>query len=222
MTYCSVPDEKDLKYSCARHRVGGKVRYRQSGTTKCRKHTDYEPWVRFASRKDSDRRSAVSIYEAVAINGDKILAVGANADVLRLANGRTTCIDLRGATVIPGLIDSHHHFMNRASAHFPLSIRLDQYSSVAQILDAVAAKAREIGPDKLIFSNAGNAAGARRRAHATTLAELDDVTPDNPLILWFEDGLHVNTRMIERAGVAKNTPCHHPTARLAMTGELAH
>jgi predicted amidohydrolase YtcJ len=50
-----------------------------------------------------------STAQALAITGDRITAVGANADVLRLAGTGTTVIDLKGKTVIPGLIDTHVH-----------------------------------------------------------------------------------------------------------------
>ena len=49
------------------------------------------------------------IAEAVAIRGNHFLAVGSNQEVLRTADARTKKIDLRGRTVLPGLIDSHTH-----------------------------------------------------------------------------------------------------------------
>ncbi|MFM5944274.1 MAG: hypothetical protein ACKO9G_13020, partial [Dolichospermum sp.] len=56
-----------------------------------------------------------SIQQAVAIQDTKILAVGSNETIKRLAGENTTQINLNGKTVIPGLNDSHHHFMNRAA-----------------------------------------------------------------------------------------------------------
>jgi predicted amidohydrolase YtcJ len=49
------------------------------------------------------------IVEAMAIRDGRILAVGSNADVLRLAGSGTEKVDLAGKTVLPGLIDSHVH-----------------------------------------------------------------------------------------------------------------
>ena len=49
------------------------------------------------------------IVEAMAIRDGKIQAVGTNADVLELAGPGTERVDLRGKTVLPGLIDSHVH-----------------------------------------------------------------------------------------------------------------
>lgn len=47
--------------------------------------------------------------EAVAIAGDRILAVGSNSDILGLANSETKKVDLGGSTVVPGFIDAHTH-----------------------------------------------------------------------------------------------------------------
>ena len=51
-----------------------------------------------------------TIVEAVAIAGDRIVAVGSTAEIEALAGPNTDRIDLRGATVTPGLLDAHAHF----------------------------------------------------------------------------------------------------------------
>src|SRR5438874_2542904 len=50
------------------------------------------------------------IAQAVAIAGGKIVAVGTNAEVSKLAGPRTQRIDLKGRAVTPGLLDAHAHF----------------------------------------------------------------------------------------------------------------
>src|SRR6266478_2860784 len=50
-----------------------------------------------------------STAEAVAVAGDKIVAVGNDNDIMKLAKPSTQVIDLKGKTVIPGLIDTHRH-----------------------------------------------------------------------------------------------------------------
>ncbi|MFM5888610.1 MAG: amidohydrolase family protein [Dolichospermum sp.] len=120
-----------------------------------------------------------SIQQAVAIQDTKILAVGSNETIKRLAGENTTQINLNGKTVIPGLNDSHHHFMNRAARAYT-GIRLDQFTSVPQILDALVAKAKELGTGEIIISNAGCAAELLDEGRTPTLEELDQVCPDNP------------------------------------------
>jgi predicted amidohydrolase YtcJ len=53
--------------------------------------------------------------EAVAIRGDKIVAVGAQVDVMKAAGSAAEKIDLQGKTLLPGLIDSHTHVMDSST-----------------------------------------------------------------------------------------------------------
>ncbi len=55
---------------------------------------------------DPDRPQA----EAIAIQGDLILAVGTNDEVDAFVGDTTRVLSLNGATVVPGLIDAHMHF----------------------------------------------------------------------------------------------------------------
>src|ERR1700729_4024042 len=52
-----------------------------------------------------------SIAQAVAIRGERIVAVGTNQEIGALAGPNTKKIDLKGKSVIPGLIDNHMHLM---------------------------------------------------------------------------------------------------------------
>jgi predicted amidohydrolase YtcJ len=56
------------------------------------------------------------IAQAIAIQGDKIIAVGSDEQVLARANTKTEKIDLRGKTVIPGLTESHSHITGAAES----------------------------------------------------------------------------------------------------------
>jgi hypothetical protein len=61
-----------------------------------------------------------STAEALAVRGDKILAVGASQEILQLAGPATTKIDLRGKTVVPGFIDTHAHWGGYSIAHMAM------------------------------------------------------------------------------------------------------
>ena len=65
-----------------------------------------------------------TIAQAIAIKGERIIAVGTNNDVLKAAGSTATRIDLKGRTVIPGLIDNHAHFA-RGSQHWGIEVRWD-------------------------------------------------------------------------------------------------
>ena len=53
-----------------------------------------------------------SIAETVVVKFGRILAVGSNKEIKPLMGSSTKIIDLKGRTVIPGLIDSHCHITN--------------------------------------------------------------------------------------------------------------
>ena len=52
-----------------------------------------------------------TIAQAVAIKNDRIMAVGTNQEIAQLAGPNTRKIDLKGKSVIPGLIDNHTHLL---------------------------------------------------------------------------------------------------------------
>ena len=70
-----------------------------------------------------DRGSAAA--DAVAVSGERIAAVGGEADVMRLAGASTTVVDAGGRRVIPGLNDSHLHAIRIIlfSGAIPASLR---------------------------------------------------------------------------------------------------
>ncbi len=50
--------------------------------------------------------------EAVAVRGEKIMRVGSTAEIRKMAGVKTEVVDLKGAFVLPGFIDSHTHFLD--------------------------------------------------------------------------------------------------------------
>src|SRR5436190_11292118 len=56
-----------------------------------------------------------TIAQAVAVRGDRIVAVGTNQEIGQLAGPNKRRIDLRGRTVTPGLIDNHMHLLRGAT-----------------------------------------------------------------------------------------------------------
>src|SRR5260370_125895 len=105
-----------------------------------------------------------TIAQAVAIRGDRFVAVGTNQDITRLAGPGTRRIDLGGKAVIPGLIDAHAH-LTRGAETWTTEARFDDAASRKQALDIVRAKAAELGAGKFAYNLAGSS---------------DDPCPDNP------------------------------------------
>ena len=69
-----------------------------------------------------------TIAQAIAVRGERVIAVGGNQEIARLANDATRRIDLRGRAVIPGLIDNHMHLL-RAGTTWQSEVRLDGVAS---------------------------------------------------------------------------------------------
>src|SRR6266850_6507374 len=89
-----------------------------------------------------------SIAQAIAITGGRFAAVGADAAIRKLAGPKTTTIDLRGQTVIPGLADGHLH-----DAGGGPGVDLSRARSIADILAAVAARVKASRAGDVIVSN---------------------------------------------------------------------
>jgi predicted amidohydrolase YtcJ len=122
--------------------------------------------------------AAFSIAQAVAIRGDRFVAVGTNETVRRSAGPATRVIDLRGRTVIPGLMDGHLH-----NAGGGPGVDLSRVRNMAELLAAVEARARAAAPGELIVSNSNwhEAQLAEKRLPHRT--DLDRVAPRNPVVL---------------------------------------
>src|ERR1700710_1712536 len=85
-----------------------------------------------------------TIAQAIAVKGDRIVAVGTNQQIAQMAGANTRRIDLKGKAVVPGLIDNHMHLL-RAGTTWSHEVRLDGVESRKQALDLFAARAKAIG-----------------------------------------------------------------------------
>jgi len=148
---------------------------------------------------------AFSIAQAVAIAGDRVVAVGSDADVDKLIGPSTKVLDLAGRTAIPGLNDSHLHTMVGAANE--LSVSLAEAKSIKDVQDALARRAAETPPGKWILGSSGWHESQLKEGRLPTRQELDAVTPNNPVHI--ARGGHVvvaNSAALKLAGITKDTP----------------
>lgn len=147
-----------------------------------------------------------SIAQAVAVRGDRIVAVGTNQEINRLAGPNTRRIDLQGKAVTPGLIDNHAHFMEEG-AYWTLELRLDGVESRKQALEMIRARAQARGPGQWVFTLGGWAPDQfADDSRPFVRAELDKVAPNNPVLLQFtRQQTYLNSRAIEAIGLDKRT-----------------
>jgi len=124
-----------------------------------------------------------TVAQAVAVKGERVVAVGKNQDIGKLAGAATRKIDLGGKTVIPGLIDNHAHFM-RAAEYWHQEVRLDGVTSRKKALDMIAAKAKQSKPgDWVLVLGGWSLEQFTDNPQSFTKDELDSVAAENPVLL---------------------------------------
>lgn len=142
------------------------------------------------------------IAEAVAIRGERIVAVGTNAQIAQRAGAATQRIDLQGRSVVPGFIDNHAHFMEEG-AYWNLELRFDGVESRQEALNRLRAKAETTRPDEWIFNFGGWSPDQFVEDKSSfTRDELDRYAPNSPVYLVFSrSDAYINSRAIEMIGL---------------------
>ena len=164
-----------------------------------------------------------SIAQAVAVHGDRIVAVGTNEEMNRLAGPNTHRIDLRGKAVVPGMIDNHAHFQEEG-AYWTLELRFDGVDSRKAALEMIRAKAQAVGPGNWVYNLGGWSPDQfTENKKPFTREELDQYSPNNPVYLRFSRGeVYVNSKAIEMTGIEKmNQPWIKRDAGGRATGVIA-
>jgi predicted amidohydrolase YtcJ len=121
-----------------------------------------------------------SIREALAIVNGRILAVGTTADIRRLAGPATRVIDLRGRTVIPGLIDSHLHAI-RAAQTFATEVNWTGVRSLSEAVGRIREAAARMAPGSWLIVAGGWTERQFSENRRPTQAELLAAAPNNPV-----------------------------------------
>jgi hypothetical protein len=143
--------------------------------------------------------------EAVAIRGDRVLAVGTTSEIERHVGRETEVVELAGKTVIPGLIDSHVHFVGLGNRLLQLDAR--NVRDKDEILERVAEHATRVQPGEWIEGR-GWDQNRWTVKEFPTKEELDAVSGTTPVFLRRVDGhaAWVNSRALAIAGITKETP----------------
>ncbi|MGD0090445.1 MAG: amidohydrolase [Planctomycetota bacterium] len=141
------------------------------------------------------------IAEALAVKGDRILAVGSGDEVLRLAGPKTERIDLAGAVVLPGLIDSHAHPPDASLFEFDHPV--PTMETVAEVLAHVRARAKALKPGQWIGIEQVFITRLRDQRFPTR-QELDEAAPDNPVIFRTGPDAAANSLALKLSGIDKD------------------
>jgi predicted amidohydrolase YtcJ len=145
-----------------------------------------------------------SIAEAVAIRDGKFIAVGIDRDIRALAGPKTVSIDLKGRTVLPGLIDSHAHLEAGGVAEYTVS--LERARSVAEVLATIKETAAKAPPGQWILGGRWDPHSQLAERRYLTRTEIDSVAPANPVYLRVNHAAMANSVALKLAGITKDTP----------------
>ncbi len=156
--------------------------------------------------------------QAVAISGERILAVGRNEDVLPLAGTSTKQIDLAGRRVIPGLIDSHMHII-RGGLNYNMELRWDGVRSLADAMAMLKAQVARTPAPQWVRVVGGFTEHQFAEKRLPTLSEINAAAPDTPVfILHLYDRALLNAAALRAVGYTRDTP-DPPGAEIQRDGQ---
>jgi len=150
------------------------------------------------------RKSAVRV-EAIAIRGDRVLDVGTNQEIKRLAGRETQVIDLQGRFVMPGFNDAHTHLASGGLTQ--LRVNLEGSKSLEEMKARIAERAKTAGEGEWLTGRGWDHTlwpGAK----LPTRQDLDAVTGNHPAAFVRVDG-HIaiaNSAALQAGGITRETP----------------
>jgi len=135
-----------------------------------------------------DERS--SVVREVRISDGRFVDVGRN-----VSEGNAKVVDLRGRTVVPGLIESHTHFVSLANRPGYHVAQWELANNVAEVQAALAARRRDVPEGQFITAMGAGTPRMFAELRLPTLVELDAAVPDRPVFVYQGGGgpARVNT-----------------------------
>jgi len=149
-----------------------------------------------------------TITEAIAIRDSRIVFVGGDKDVKDYSGPDTVEIDLEGRTVTPGLVDCHNHTVAYGFEELVLDLRYPSVRSIEDIRRLIEEEAKSAEPGEWIRGG-GWDEGLLDEKRCITRHDIDDVSPENPVILEAQSAFAVVNRYALRfAGVDPDAEDH--------------
>ncbi|CAN5848128.1 amidohydrolase [soil metagenome] len=148
--------------------------------------------------------------QAIAVRGDRIVAIGSSAEIQNYSGAATRVIDLKGQLVIPGFTESHGHFTGIGQAE--LNLKLMPVKSWDEIVAMVAEAARNAKPGQWIYGRGWHQekwdAKPSENVEGFPLHKsLDAVSPNNPVLLTHASGhaSFANAKAMELSNITRRT-----------------
>lgn len=151
--------------------------------------------------------SGFSEHSALAIRGNKILAVGSAESVTEAAGRDARIVDLDGRVILPGFIEPHMHFALMAGLGHLRDVGPFVESTFEGVINALQEVAASSGADEWVMGRQFDPTLLDSPRDLTT-AELDEVASDRPAFVLNGSGhiAYVNSRALALSGITENTP----------------
>ena len=120
------------------------------------------------------------VVDAATIRNGRFVSVGSASNP---GPGKNV-INLHGRTVVPGLIESHTHFVSLANRPGYHVAQWELASNIAEVLELLAARRRDVPPGQFITAMGAGTPRMFAELRLPTLAEIDSAVPDRPVFLY--------------------------------------
>ncbi|UOQ53537.1 amidohydrolase [Hymenobacter cellulosivorans] len=141
--------------------------------------------------------------QALAIRGERIVAVGTTAEISKLTGPRTRRLDLQGRTVTPGFNDAHNHFSPSPRG---TTLALDALEPTwEETTKALTAAVQQAPAGGWVFGRVGRAVVTNEQV---TRAALDQLAPNHAVLLraHYGHGYIANSRALQQLGIGEQQP----------------
>lgn len=168
--------------------------------------SDTLPEVIFHNGHITTLDRAKPVATAVAIQAGKFVAVGSDEEVLILRKPATRVIDLKGRSVLPGLIDNHTHVV-RGGLNYNLELRWDGIRSLADAMDMLRRQVALTPAPQWVRVVGGFTEHQFVEKRLPTIDEINAIAPDTPVfLLHLYDRALLNAAALRAVGYHKDTP----------------
>jgi predicted amidohydrolase YtcJ len=142
-----------------------------------------------------------SIHEAIAVQDERVLALGRNAEIDKLRGPRSEVVELGGRLVLPGLMDSHVHAADACLTEFEQSI--PSFERIQDVLDWIQGLSNVRKEGEWIVLRQVFITRLREQRYPTR-AELDRVAPKHPVLFATGPDASVNSLALKLSGIDRD------------------
>src|ERR1700693_3088606 len=143
---------------------------------------------------------------ALSVKNGNFVAVGNDKDIMSTADETTKIIDLKGARVLPGLIDNHLHII-RGGLNFNMELRWDGVRLLSDAMSMLKRQGAVPPPPQWVRVVGGFTEHQFAEKRLPTIEELNAVAPDTPVfLLHLYDRALLNGAALRACGYTKDTP----------------